>query len=517
MLRRAVSDAYVGSLGPGARRFAAAVHEPAAAQRARLHAILRATAGSAYGREAGVAADASPRAFQDAVAMTDAQRLAPYLRRIAAGEGNVLSASPVRWLERTGGTSGEPKLMPCTEASLAEVRAAVDPWIHDLHVRDPGLRGLRSYWSVSPAGQALARTPAGIRIGAPDDTEYLGPATRWAARRLLAVPPDVAADGMEAWRGRTLRHLVNAEDLGLISVWSPTFLTLLMEAMEERLPDILRDARPGRRRRIEARLGKMPLTEALWPRLRLVSCWTDGPSASLGFVAGLRRHFPGTPVQGKGLLATEGVVSVPFGAAAPVLAVNSHFLEFADAEHPDARPKLAHELEEGRTYAVLLTTGAGLLRYRLRDLVQCVGRLHATPTIRFLRREDAVSDLCGEKLQEAHAAEAIGEAFAAAGPPPFAMLGPELGPARYCLFVEGISRTAAERAAAEIDAALCTSHPYRYCRELGQLAPVQAVVVERGLSQYMDGRVAKGARLGDVKPAALDPRTGWKAILEAAH
>ena len=514
MLRRAVAAAYVASLRPGARRFAAALHEPAAAQRKRLRAVLGAAAGSAYGREMGVAVDASPRSFQDDVASTDAVRLAPYLRRIAEGEENVLSSSPVRWLERTGGTSGEPKLMPCTEVLLAEFRAAVDPWIHDLHVRDPWLRGLRSYWSVSPAAQAPARTSAGIRIGAPDDTEYLGPAARWAARRLLAVPPGVAAEGMEAWRARTLRHLANTEDLGLISVWSPTFLTLLMEAMQDQLPEILRGARPARRRRIEERLRAGCLSEALWPRLRLVSCWTDGPSGSLGFAAGLRRHFPHTPVQGKGLLATEGVVSVPFGGGAPVLAVNSHFLEFVDAGQPEARPRLAHELLEGATYTVLLTTGAGLLRYQLRDLVQCVGRLHATPTIRFLRREDAVSDLCGEKVHESHAAEAIGEAFPA-GHPPFAMLSPELGPARYCLFVEGISPSAAEKAAAQVEAVLCASHPYRYCRELGQLAAVEPVVVQRGWSRYMDGRVAKGGRLGDVKPAALDPRTGWKAVLEA--
>ena len=93
----------------------------------------------------------------------------------------------------------------------------------------------------------------------------------------------------------------------------------------------------------------------LWPRLSLLSMWTDAQAAhSVGPAC---HRFQGVEVQGKGLLATEGVVSLPlFGAPAPVLAVRSHFFEFLDPEHPNARPRLAHELEVGRTYSVLLST-----------------------------------------------------------------------------------------------------------------------------------------------------------------
>ena len=50
----------------------------------------------------------------------------------------------------------------------------------------------------------------------------------------------------------------------------------------------------------------MPL---LWPRLRVVSCWDQGRARAEADT--IRRWFPRARVQGKGLLATEGVVSVP--------------------------------------------------------------------------------------------------------------------------------------------------------------------------------------------------------------
>ena len=52
---------------------------------------------------------------------------------------------------------------------------------------------------------------------------------------------------------------------------------------------------------------------------------------SARFLPELRALFPGVEIQGKGLLATEGVISIPLmGRPAPVPAVTSHFLEFLD-------------------------------------------------------------------------------------------------------------------------------------------------------------------------------------------
>ena len=90
----------------------------------------------------------------------------------------------------------------------------------------------------------------------------------------------------------------------------------------------------------------------------------------------------------------------------------------------------AHELRTGESYTVIVTTGGGLWRYRLGDLVEVDGFFGAS-----------VSDLCGEKLAETFATRAIAASCAScACTPHFALLAPEHDPAgRWSdtLFAEG--------------------------------------------------------------------------------
>jgi hypothetical protein len=113
----------------------------------------------------------------------------------------------------------------------------------------------------------------------------------------------------------------------------------------------------------------------------------------------------GVRIQPKGLIATEGIISIPFGQHWP-LAVTSHFLEFVAS---DGQVLRAHELERGNTYEVCLTTSGGLYRYRLNDLIRVDGFAENTPSIRFVAKTGQISDHFGEKLSEAFVYTAIHE------------------------------------------------------------------------------------------------------------
>jgi fumarylacetoacetase len=65
---------------------------------------------------------------------------------------------------------------------------------------------------------------------------------------------------------------------------------------------------PSRAKELKAADPRRP--EILWPVLKVISCWGDGP-AELA-CAELQRRFPRTLVQPKGLLATEAFVTIPF-------------------------------------------------------------------------------------------------------------------------------------------------------------------------------------------------------------
>jgi hypothetical protein len=227
-------------------------------------------------------------------------------------------------------------------------------------------------------------------------------------------------------------------------------------------------------------------------------------------------------MQAKGLIATEGFVSLPLaGRDGAALAVRSHFFEFAPVDSggvvDETAPFLAHELEPGRRYAVILTTAGGLYRYRLDDVVEVIAREGECPLIRFIGRSGYVSDWFGEKLHEAHAGDVLREAFVSVRPdvtPAFAMLACDRDrrPAAYVLYVdcEADDSTLA-RVAATIDDRLRANFHYDYARLLGQLGPVGVFRARDAARTYLATAIAEGRRAGDVKPLALDRRDGWSA------
>jgi hypothetical protein len=473
-----------------------AARDPEPYLRDRLFALLRENAGSAYGSMYRFSHIDSLRAWQEQVPIVDYDVLAPWIDRISAGEPRVLTEEPVLVFERSSGSTAANKLIPYTRGLLREFSAATAPWFSELYTVYPRLIGTQSYWSVSQAQKKDERTASGIRIGFSDDTEYFAWSERVALRFLMAVPNTVSrAETIEAWRDETLVHLLEARTLGMISVWSPTFLAALMRWLETHFDRLL--ARVSGRRRKEI----AGVSEAIWPKLALISCWADG--ASEPYVQALRKWFPTTPIQPKGLLATEGVVSFPTRRG-NVAALTSHVLEFLPEDGGPAR--WPWELELGRRYSPLLSTRGGFYRYHLKDVVEHTGWYEKLPLLRFVAKLDRVSDLCGEKLNAGFVERCLAPLRPSFG---FALIAPstQSDPPHYQLFVEGAGDP--DALAATVDARLQESHHYRYARELGQLGPLVAVAVERGSDRYEAALRARGMKAGDIKPTVLDARTDW--------
>ncbi len=509
----AINLAWALSRRASVRRFDAALKNPEAVQGRWLTRFLEANADTAYGRAHGYRDIHSVAQFRERVPVTNWESLAPWIARIERGEREVLTHEPVRVLERTSGSVAGPKHVPYTEGLLGDFGAATGPWLDDLFQAFPSLLTARQYWSLSPAGREPEVTGGGVRVGLEDDTEYFDEATRFAMKRLFAVDGAVGRlRDVDVWRSKTLEQLVAADDLGFISVWNPSFLTLLMEALLHAWPTYAAAVSPERLAGIEARLDQAGafVGEAVWPRLRVISCWTDAWAAQA--LPALRRFFPNTPIQGKGLLATEGVVSFPlWGERAPVAAVTSHFLEFESLD--DGRVRGVHELREGATYAPLLTTRGGFARYRLPDVVRCMGFRVRAPLLQFEGRLDRGSDLRGEKLNAAFVEAAVRAALVE-HPASFTLVAPELGePPRYVVYVEGSREP--ERLAADLEQRLCETLHYRYARELGQLGPLEARVVQHGEARFLAEQQRRGVRLGDIKPTGFDPRPGWGEVFGA--
>ena len=463
------------------QRFRRARRNPRRVQEEILATFLRGNAGSCYGQKYDYTSITSVEEFQKRVPIVTYEELEPWIHRIISGEQGVLTSEPVLMLEKTSGSSGPAKYIPYTASLRREFQNAVGVWMYDLYRNHEGLYGGRQYWSISPAVQAKEVTPGGLPVGFAEDVEYLSPFAQKVVKSVMAVPSSVArSTDMDTCRRSTMEALVRCHDLRLLSVWNPSFLTTLMGYLPA---------------------GKRPAD--LWPELSMISCWTDG--AASRFVPDLKALFPGVPIQGKGLLATEGVVSVPLaGSSGSAPAITSHFLEFIESS---GRVRLVDELEVGQKYTVVQTTGGGFARYSLDDQVEVV----APGEIRFAGRNVQVSDLCGEKLSEAF----VGEGIQKMELPGFVMLAPEWDkPPRYNLFVEADHP---EEIAEKVEDYLRKSFHYNYCRELGQLGPVRGIRVTDGDRSYLAGCEALGQKAGDVKPAYLRRELGWIGRLEGSH
>ena len=109
------------------------------------------------------------------------------------------------------------------------------------------LRGGLAYWSISPAVSFRTTGPSRVPIGFGDDTSYHGDRPGKAVLSTLAVPPMIASiRDLDAFRYMTALALLRARNLALVSVWRPSFLSLLLAAMAERWDELIRNVRSGR-------------------------------------------------------------------------------------------------------------------------------------------------------------------------------------------------------------------------------------------------------------------------------
>lgn len=519
----AANTLWVASCLPGWRCFQRAANHVEKTQAEVLRRYLHTNQDTEYGQKYRFTEITSASQFQKNVPLTSYDDYSEYIRRIGEGESHVLTAEPVRMFELSSGSTAASKLIPYTGTLKAEFQRGIAPWIYSLYTNIPDLKHGPAYWSVTPLVDGRRFTSAGIPIGFESDSAYLGLFGRWLVDSVMAVPHDVKnLLDTDSFRYVTLLCLLRQPDLRLISIWNPTFLKLLLAPLPDWWDLLLGDIARGTVSKGEVKLRFTPDPkraralkafsptdmESLWPHLYLISCWMDGASAS--YAQQLQELFPQARLQGKGLLATEAFVSVPIlGVEGSVLSINSHFFEFVDDR---GEAYLAHQIQKGKTYSVVITTGGGFYRYQLHDAVEVMGCWGQLPCIRFVGKADHISDWFGEKLEERFVARVLQDMFAKrALSPSFAMLAPDDTEGfRYILYLE--SEQFVEKLNEDLDIALRANFHYDYCRKLGQLQTLEVIYVADGAQAYLKACQRRGQKLGNIKPGVLQKTTGWRDL-----
>ncbi len=484
---------------PMVRRFEGALADPATAQSTIRNRIFDQASKTTYGRHYKLS-DRSD--FRNRLPIADYDGIRSWVDQQRANERQDLCSEKVLFYEKTSGSTGPAKYIPYTKSLRWSFTRMFLLWTHDLVRGIPGLGQGRFYFSVSPKLGAAETTDQGKPIGLDDDAEYLGP-MKWLMKPFFIDTRAAAAKrDAEEFKFEACKALVAADDLEAISVWNPSFLTVLLDVLSTRREELA--AFSGNRRDAFAH-NEIDFMK-LWPQLKLISCWADANAAPLA--SALAERFPAVILQGKGLLATEAPMTIPrIGVQGGVPLIEDVYFEF---EMADGSVRELHELKEGDRAKILISQLGGLLRYRMGDEVEVVSRLQKTPTLKFIGRGNRFSDLVGEKLSEEFVRDTLDARL------PSSIRYRQLIPIRspqpaYVLLVD--HATEPQSLIQEVESSLRKAHHYNHARALGQLGAITLLVQPHCEAPLADFYRREGFRWGDVKPGYLLPRVADSQLI----
>lgn len=508
---------------------------PAAAQADALRRILTANTDTRFGREHGFASIRDWDTYRAQVPIRRYEDFLPYLEPMKQGEANILTAAPVELFTQTSGTSAAPKFLPVTRPFTIEHHQAHLFWMNQLLRDRPGNLIRRFLSIVSPAESDT--TPGGIPVGSSSGYQYRHQSI--PIRRMHAVPYDVFTVADAAARYHMILLFALRRDLSAVTSVNPSTLVVLADVLRTNAEALLEDLEagvprhapglseaecsllapllrpePARAKSLRERMrhdGAL-LPRNAWPGLVSLHTWQGGSAPY--YLGKLPALWGDIPQRCLGLRASEGTCSIPLRdhTASGVVHVCGHALEFVQGEgdiRPDTPTCLAHELETGKRYRVILSTGAGLYRYDLGDMVEVTGRFRNTPEIAFLHKAGNVLSLTGEKVTEDQVVDVMARAAGIIPPTNGFTVTLELtDPPRYVLALEcpePLPSEVAERVLQRFDEDLSgVNVEYRDKRASQRLAPPCLLLLAPGsYMRYRSHLQALGRPDGQIKPPHL--------------
>ena len=471
-----------------AQKFEKALGNCEKVQRIMLQQILLTNNQSPWGQSQGLAKIKNYSDFTDHFPVTEYMDWHKVILQDKTNGVGHLNRTVTRY-EATSGSTGARKWIPYTPLFLSEINRAAQTWIHDLYKSYPAVKSGKHFWSLSWIPDDLRKD---------QDSDDLNLFPWWQIpllKKFMVMNPAIqnAPTSESAWHATKLL-LCSTEDLTLLSVWSPSYaLNLIYEIFRDRVQiaamlktkswgifsSELAAHTPCTRANFPSECADLEtFVQMLWPKLVLISCWRAGPSS--GLAAELADIFKKVSIQGKGLWATEGVVTFPWKDKYP-LAIRSHFFEFRCLQTEKIFP--AWELQMHQEVQPLITSSNGILRYALPDRIKVTEFFKQTPCFEFLGRMDGV-DLVGEKVAYATASQIIVELNLQFPEAKITCLAASVSDAKAQYWVIGLGNleTAATIAYAA-EEKLLKLHHYRIARELHQILPVKTQLFGDSLSQ----------------------------------
>lgn len=370
--------------------------------------IRKLTQGCESARIAGLEGVSSYADFRKQGRVTLYQDYAELVHQIIHVENKtgLFTNTPIECMGMTSGTTDTEKLIPFQQAYRNEYMLTTNAWYGCIRKRRPNALKGKVFYSVLPKfrGEAYHTGLRRITMGGYNFRNIPRP----MQKALYACPKEVLETITDKSRLMpVLLAQVFSSNVTLYADLLPqgcmNFFMDLFTYGDEVLyylkngkpsftvPKALEPVlhlKPDRRAldRVHQVLKEGAITDLsdLLPGIDTIIVW-KGSYAGI-FLDRLKQIIPPKVQIWDGLYsATEGwfnYTNDPDRAGGPV-AIKSHFLEFRDAEDESADILPVWELEDQNKYEVFVTNSAGLIRYRMKDVVKVDGFERNTPRICF--------------------------------------------------------------------------------------------------------------------------------------
>ncbi|XP_066522765.1 GH3 domain-containing protein [Hoplias malabaricus] len=497
------------------------------AQEETLLKRLRNNEQTLYGRQYGFSSIKDSEEFRRCHPVTTYDHYHDLVQRVSAGEANVLIRDKPLILAMTSGTSGNSSMLLSTKDTSTEfflqgvcvcVAAMRKAFPRSLSLQ----KTLKLFYSP-----IVRHSEGGILIG-PNSSS---PSSSKHLLHLYTTP--ATAFQVQNERDALYLHLLFAlkdRHVGIIESNFCSTVFYAFRALEERWEELVEDIESGGlsknleldiglRMKLEKLLEPDPIraaelkskvsegfqgiAQSVWPHLHLVLAVDSGSNQIYGEL--LRQHYcKGLPFYSPFYAATEGLIGVnlwPLQESRQyLLCPRSMFCEFLPEESLDSeqiQTILMHQVEEGKNYELVITSAAGLYRYRIGDIVKVVRFYNQCPVVEFLYRRCQMLNVRGEKVSEALFLEALRKAIAQWPGAKLVdyccaesgILGDTSGGAQphYQVFLElkGV-RNLTEEQRYKLDCCLqADSAIYRSFRIKGSIGPMRVQLVSQGAFQEL--------------------------------
>lgn len=399
-----------------------------------LMGILKRGKNTEIGKKFGFADIHSVEEYQTKVPFTTYEDYIGYVERMAEkGEQNLMTSDTVSFFATTSGTTGVTKRIPVVKRSYKPVfsSASIVYWIIRQNMKDVGLRNGRGLITLE---SGCEYTPSGIRQGY--ISSFVMSSANSVAPSLTCIPKELTGygEGVDMKYVKARYSLADKDLTYLLGIFMSTMTDMMKYIAENRemlihdietgtidpsvkMPAELREKleaglKPDKKRADELRevldtSKPEGIVRRIWPKLSTVVAIGLGEFETftdrMRIYCGPEVHFCH-----KLYASSEAVfaASVKQDAKEYMLIPDAGFFEFIpvddDFDDEKDRPLLAHELEVGKNYEVVVTNLAGLYRYRIKDVIKVVGYHNMLPLLRFAYRKAQMINITGIKLTAEH-------------------------------------------------------------------------------------------------------------------